>query len=89
MTVYFICIICAAYTKALYQDDSFYAELECKSSLQLGVCPPDQAAIYVYHKQYETTQEQREKMLEIILKNTHGCYDLGNFVFTEQNSKCK
>ena len=77
----------SAMTKALYLDDNLYAELECKSALKLGVCPPDQAAFYIYGKQHEADDSFRQMMVEKLVTNTHGCYDLDNFVYTEMNSE--
>ena len=82
-----VCVTSAS-TRVLYFDDKYYAELECKSALRDGACPPDQSAIYVYARQYETGAELLEKIRTKLLHSTRGCYDMDQLQLTPQNSQC-
>ena len=78
-----------AATRALYLDDKYFAELECKTKLEHGTCPPTHSAIYVYAREYESSDELLAKIRQKIVKQTHGCYDVSDLHLTPQSTSTR
>ena len=65
-------------------DNDYYTEMECKVPLEHGACPPDQAAFFVYSREYHTSDEIMRRIVEGVPNPTLGCYDMTGFHFVEQ-----
>lgn len=60
----------------MYLDSDFMLEMECKSTLVDGVCPPEHASFFVFAREHTTTKELRARYTQEIEMRTHGCFDV-------------
>ena len=72
--------------KLLYLDSDFMLEMECKSTLVNGACPPQHASFFVFARAHVTTQELRTRFVQEIKKRTHGCFEV-DLSLAEKNGK--
>ena len=72
--------------KLLYLDDDFMVEIECKSTLVEGVCPPEHASFFVFARQHQTSKDTRDHFTNEIRKRTHHCFDV-DLSLAEENGE--
>ena len=62
--------------KFLYADADHMILLECRDGVVADVCPEKRAAIFIFSRQYNVSDDVIDALMQIVRERTYNCFDM-------------